>query len=75
MDRFETHLGTNYNPEWISSLTDEELAEEIRAFPEWDADLCRDLCWRANLLKDFLEAEDFSPVVQAAAEKLGVDIG
>ena len=60
---------------WVCGLSDEELADEIRKVPEWDADLLRDLCYRANMLDEWEAAEDdFESVAFAAAEKLGVEI-
>ena len=59
----------------ICRLSDEELAEEIRKSPEWDADLLRDLCYRADMVDEWEAAEDnFESVAFAAAEKLGLDI-
>lgn len=72
--RFETHLGWNYDPCYVSSLSDEELAAEIRE-SDWDADLLRDLCWRADMIEEWIAAEDdFESIAFAAAEKLGVEI-
>lgn len=78
-ERFETHLGANYTPEWICSLSDEELAKEIRELPEWDDDLLRDLCWRADLIEEWAnpgvdEGYDYMAIAYKAAEKLGVEI-
>ena len=74
-ERFEMHLGTNYDPAYICSLSDEELAKEIRKLNEWDPDLLRDLCWRAGIIEEWEEAgDDFEEVAFKAAEKLGVEI-
>ena len=74
-ERFDMHLGTNYDPAYICSLSDEELAKEIRELGEWDTDLLRDLCWRAGIIEEWEEAEDdFEEVAFKAAEKLGVEI-
>ena len=74
-ERFEMHLGTNYDPAYICSLSDEELAKEIRELGEWDPDLLRDLCWRADIIEEWDEAEDdFEAVAYKAAEILGVEI-
>ena len=74
-ERFEMHLGTNYDPAYICSLSDEELAKEIRELGEWDTDLLRDLCWRADIIEEWDEAEDdFEAVAYKAAEILGVEI-
>ena len=73
--RFITHVGLNINPTWICMLSDEELAEEIRKSPEWEEDLLRDLCYRADMLDEWEAAgDDFESVAFAAAEKLGLDI-
>ena len=55
-ERFEMHLGTNYDPAYICSLSDEELAKEIRELGEWDTDLLRDLSWRADIIEEWDEA-------------------
>ena len=74
-ERFEMHLGTNYDPAYICCLSDEELAKEIRELGEWDTDLLRDLCWRADIIEEWDEAEDdFEAVAYKAAEILGVEI-
>ena len=74
-ERFEMHLGTNYDPAYICGLSDEELAQEIREANEWEPDLLRDLCWRAGIIEEWEEAEDdFEEVAFKAAEKLGVEI-
>ena len=74
-ERFEMHLGTNYDPAYICSLSDEELAKEIRELGEWDPDLLRDLCWRADIIEEWDEAEDdFEAVAYKAAEILGAEI-
>ena len=74
-ERFEMRLGTNYDPAYICSLSDEELAKEIRELGEWDTDLLRDLCWRADIIEEWDEAEDdFEAVAYKAAEILGVEI-
>ena len=70
-ERFDMHLGTNYDPAYICSLSDEELAKEIRELGEWDPDLLRDICWRAGIIE---EGDDFEAVAFKAAEKLGVEI-
>lgn len=74
-DRFITHLGHNYLPEYLCRLSDEELAQEIRNNPEWDIDLLRDLAWRADLIEEWENAgENFEEVAYKAAEVLGVEI-
>lgn len=74
-ERFKMHLGTNYDPKWVCSLSDEELAQEIRKLNEWDTDLLRDLCWRADIIEEWDEADDnFESVAYKAAEILGVEI-
>lgn len=49
-ERFDSTVGCHYNPEYLCSLSDDELASEIRSLDSWDADLCRELCYRADLL-------------------------
>ena len=74
-ERFKMHLGVNCDPKWLCSLSDEELAKEIRELGEWDPDLLRDLCWRADIIEEWDEAEDdFEAVAYKAAEILGVEI-
>lgn len=74
-ERFEMHLGTNYDPAYICGLSDEELAQEIREANEWDTDLLRDLCWRADIIEEWDAAgDDFETVAYKAAEILGVEI-
>lgn len=55
MTRFDTHLGFNYNPEYLTSLSDEELIELIDECPDWDMDLLKDLVWRASCKDDRIE--------------------
>lgn len=57
MKRFENHLGENYTPDYLTSLTDEELAAEIKALDYWDIDLVHDLVWRASILDDSIADE------------------
>ena len=74
-ERFVTHLGLNYDPAYICGLSDEELAEKIRESNEWDIDLLRDLCWRADIIEEWDTAEDdFETVAYKASEILGVEI-
>ena len=74
-ERFITHLGLNYDPAYICGLSEEELAEKIRESNEWDTDLLRDLCWRADIIEEWDEAgDDFETVAYKAAEILGVEI-
>lgn len=75
--RFDTSIvGSHYNPSYLLSLSDEELAAEIKELDYWDYDLCRDLCYRADMLDEFMATEkDFDEeLLQKAAEKLGVEI-
>lgn len=81
MERFESHLGANINPKYLCSLSDEELAKEIRDRAEWNADLLRDLVWRADSAENRLgdrwdeDDENFEALAKEAAQVLGVDIG
>lgn len=72
-ERFSTTPGCHYAN--LDELSLEELAAEIRSLPEWDADLLRELCWRADMIEEWDAAEDDSESVAfAAAKKLGVKI-
>ena len=72
-ERFSNETGCHYTD--LEDLTLEELAAEIRSLPEWDADLLRELCWRADMIEEWDAAEDDSESVAfAAARKLGVKI-
>lgn len=75
-ERFKTHLGANANSEWICSLSDDELADEINKLNYWDTNLIRDLCWRADITdEEWDEAiDDFEPLIRKAAQILDVEI-
>lgn len=74
MARFEMHLGANYDPEWICSLSDDELATEIIR-TEWDPDLMRDLFWRADMLDAWEGMDEWDDeLCRQAAKSLGVQI-
>lgn len=55
MKRFVTHLGLNYDPEYICELSDEELAAKIRECASADTDLERDVIYRASILDSSIE--------------------
>lgn len=73
-DRFDDSLGCHYDSGFLCDLSDEDLAMHIREIPGWDADLNRELCYRADLLDQYVYLKDWVPVVYEAAEKLGVTI-
>lgn len=73
-NRFDDSLGCHYEPGFLCDLSDEDLAMRIRETPEWDADLNRELCYRADLLDQYVYLKDWEAVVYEAAEKLGVSI-
>lgn len=75
-DKVYGEFGVHYDQTYLASLTDEELAEEIRSLNTWDGDLLYDLCWRAGLGDEYLDAgsEEFEEVVFKAADKLGLKI-
>ena len=50
-ERFSNETGCHYTD--LEDLTLEELAAEIRSLPEWDADLLRELCWRADMIEEW----------------------
>lgn len=76
MERFKTHIGHNIDPLYICELSTEELAAKIRSLTEWEPDLLRDLCWRADMIDEWEAADDitFESVAYAAAKKLNVEI-
>ena len=53
-----------------------EIAADIRNAAEWDNDLCAELCEAAGMEDEWnsADADNFEAVVEAAAEKLGVEI-
>lgn len=73
-ERFDSTVGCHYSPEYLCSLPDEELVSEIRSLASWDADLCRELCYRADLLDEWCDAgEDYAErLLYIAAERLGL---
>jgi hypothetical protein len=74
--RFDESVGCHYTPEYLCELSVKELAAEIRDTQEWDTDLLRELCYRADMLDEWCDAdgETFESVAFAAAEKLNVEI-
>jgi hypothetical protein len=60
----------------MKNLENHELASKIKAAGEWDADLLKELCFRAGMAEEWEEADDmtFEKVALRAADKLGVDI-
>lgn len=80
--RFSSSTGCHYNPEYLTSLSDEELANAICGPEGWDDDYFRELVWRADILEDGLlktyveteEWEDTIPIIKKAAEILGIKI-
>jgi hypothetical protein len=90
MTRFVTHLGLNYDPEYICSLSDEELAAKIRECSGAETDLERDVIYRATFIDssiedafDALEAreedgedttDDYIDLLFRAADVLHIDI-
>lgn len=55
MTRFVTHLGLNYDPEYVCSLSDDELAAKIRECSDADTDLERDVIYRASIWDSTIE--------------------
>lgn len=53
-----------------------EIAADIRNAAEWDNDLCAELCEAAGMGNEWnvADGDNFEAVVEAAAEKLGVEI-
>ena len=60
----------------MKNLTDKELAAGIRNAAEWDSEMLTELCERADMLDEWnaADGESFERIVEAAAEKLGVEI-
>lgn len=53
-----------------------EIAADIRNATEWDNELCEELCEAAGMENEWnmADGDNFEAVVEAAAEKLGVEI-
>lgn len=60
----------------VYDLTTEELAQKIQRSGEWDCNLLRELCTRADMLDEWnaADGDSFESVAYKAAEKLGVEI-
>lgn len=74
---FEYHLEEfRTNPDVWDYATPEDIAEELSGSIEWDPDLCEALCEEAGMLKEWRSADEdtYRTVVEAAADKLGVEI-
>ena len=81
-NRFSNLVGCHFISDYLSSLSDDELGAEIRSSDFWDADLNRELVWRANniepgLFERYIEAEsedDAERIVEKSAKILNVEI-
>nr|DAK60104.1 MAG TPA: hypothetical protein [Caudoviricetes sp.] len=53
-----------------------EIAADIRNTAAWDLELCEELCEAAGMEDEWntADGDNFEAVVEAAAEKLGVEI-
>lgn len=60
----------------MKNLENHELSSKIKTAGEWDADMLKELCFRAEMEEEWEEADDmnFEAVALKAADKLGVDI-
>jgi hypothetical protein len=60
----------------MKKLENHELSSKIKTAGEWDADLLKELCFRAGMEEEWEEAdgETFEAVALKAADKLGVEI-
>lgn len=69
-------LGIEDITENLGDITTEQLAERIRICDEWIPELVEELCYRADMLDEWREADpdDSEELIYAAAEKLGVEI-
>lgn len=57
-----------------AQMTDKELAEEINSYGYWDAEMVKELCYRAGLKDEYTNSEDIEPVVYKAAQILNVEL-
>ena len=69
-------LGIEDITENLGDITNEQLAKRIRICIEWTVEHIEELCYRADMLDEFREAdpEDKDELLYTAAEKLGVEI-
>lgn len=69
-------LGIEDITENLGDITTEQLAERIRICDEWIPELVEELCYRADMLDEWREADpdDSEELIYSAAEKLGVEI-
>lgn len=69
-------LGIEDITENLGDITTEQLAERIRICDEWIPELVEELCYRADMLDEWHEADpdDSEELIYIAAEKLGVEI-
>lgn len=60
----------------LDDMTAEEIAEALRNGSEWNFDLAEALCAEADMDEEWeaRDADTFEAVIEAAADKLGVDI-
>lgn len=80
--RFSSAVGCHYNPDYLDALSDDDLASVINGLDFYDADLLRELVWRADRIKDglfkaYVDAEEWDdaiPIIKRAAEVLGIKI-
>ncbi len=66
-----------FDPTYIAGLSDKELVDKINKLAFYDGDLMRDLCYRADLLDEYCEADDTGEAIEIcikAAEILGFEI-
>lgn len=65
-----------YNHSYIAGLSDQELADKINELDCYEPSLMRDLCYRADMLDEYCDADGDTvfDICYAAAEKLGVEI-
>lgn len=81
-NRFSSSTGCHYSPEYLTELSDEELAKAICKLDILDDDLLRELVWRADiresgLFEAYINAEEWDDavsIVAKAAEVLNIEI-
>lgn len=81
-NRFSNSMGCHYSSEYLTGLSDEELAKAICKLDILDDDLLRELVWRADiresgLFEAYINAEEWDDavsIIAKAAEVLNIEI-
>jgi hypothetical protein len=75
-------MGINYNNDYYAGMNvyneldmdEKKIAERIRSHGDWREDEVMALMIAADMVEEYQSAEDGESVIEAAAEKLGVEI-